>query len=72
MRVEIVDQDGSGIRADPVTIAPEESTVSMEIQMPIGQFTGTVPIKFRAVGQLPGYVNIISETDVTLVDADSR
>ena len=72
MRVEIVDQDESGIRADPVTIAPEESTVSMEIQMPVGQFTGTVPIKFRAVGQLPGYVNIISETDVTLVDANSR
>ncbi len=67
MKIEMVSQEGSGMRAEPVVLAPEDSTVSVDVQMPAGQLTLPAPIKFRATGQLPGYVSIISETDVTLV-----
>ena len=72
MQIEMISQEGSGIRGEPVVIAPEDSTVSVEVQMPAGQWTLPVPIKFRATGQLPGYVSIISETDITIVADTGR
>ncbi len=72
MKIELLSQEGSGIRAEPVVLAPEDSTVSVAVQMPAGLWTLPVPIKFRATGELPGYVSIISETDVTFVADPAR
>jgi hypothetical protein len=72
MKIEMIAQEGTGICAEPVDLAAEASTASVEVQMPNGPFTQPVPIKFRASGQLPGYVSIISEADVTIINGDSR
>jgi len=72
MKIEMVAQEGSGIRAEPVILEPENSTVSVDVLMPAKQSTWPVPLKFRATGELPGYVSIISETDVIVVDGDRR
>lgn len=72
MKIEMIAQDGTGIRAEPVDVAAEDSTASVEVHMPNVLLTRPVPIKFRAIGQLPGYVSIISEADVTIVNGKGR
>ena len=72
MKIDMVPLEGSGIRAESVVLAPEDSTVSVDVQIPAGQLTRPIPLKFRATGQLPGYVSIISEADVTIVNDEGR
>lgn len=72
MKIELVAQGDTPISAEPVELAAEESTASVEIHMPNGQLERPLPLKFRATGQLPGYVNIVSETDVTIVNDRGR
>lgn len=69
MTIELVDPPaGRGLTASPVVIGTGVSSVAMLVKLSSDfKFATPQPLKFRATGQMPGYVGIVSEATAELV-----
>lgn len=69
MTIELIDPPaGRGITALPVVIGAGVSSVAIPIKLSSDfKFATPQPLKFRATGQMPGYVSIVSEATAQLV-----
>jgi hypothetical protein len=66
MRIELVDPaSGWGVTADPVTIAPGETSATLTVQL-AGDVAASSLLSFRGTGEMPGTVAVISEAAVAV------
>jgi hypothetical protein len=70
MKIELIEPGvDSGIVANPATIESQQSEASVNVRLPeILNLSKPIRLRFRATGKMPGYVSIISEAVVWVVD----
>jgi hypothetical protein len=70
MKIELIEPDvESGIVANPATIDAQQTEASIVVKLPHRlNMAKPIRVQFRATGQLPGYVSIVSEAEVLLMD----